>query len=284
MKSNHTDTAIDLWKGSPVSGHALLTPFVAPGKSVASCIVCPGGSYFWLDRVNEGRMVAEWLQSNGITAFLLEYRTAGVTAFMTRFRLGGHIGRAQRSMQDVFMALHYVKTHASEWNVDPTRVGVIGFSAGGHMALMAAEKDGREVLGAIGITASADITPAFSAAIYPVVSFVDECTHERSRRGLIGDFNGHHDTLRRSLSAELNVSRHMPPLFLVSCDDDHVVDPRNSSLLYKAMKSCGARCEYHHFATGGHGFGANDSLTTSEAATWKPSFLHFISQINTAKP
>lgn len=279
MKINRTDITIDLWENTRVSGHALLTPFVAPDGSGRSCIVCPGGSYFWLDRVNEGRMVAEWLQHNGVTAFLLEYRTAGVPAFMTRFRLGGHIARARRSMQDVFMALNYVKANAPRWHIDPSRIGVLGFSAGGHIALMAAEKDGREILSDIGIDVSQDLTPAFAGAIYPVVSFVDKCTHERSRRGLIGDFNGHHDALRRSLSAELNVRPDMPPVFLVSCDDDRVVAPRNSHLLSEAMTRAGARCDYHRFSTGGHGFGANDTLTTPTAATWKPAFLHFLTTL-----
>lgn len=276
MKSELTHTIIDLWSDSCVRGKARLVPFPAVGGSGTACIVCPGGSYFWLDRVNEGRMVAEWLQSNGITAFMLEYRTAGIPAFMTRFRLAGHMARACRSMQDVFMALEYVKSNASVWNIDPTRVGILGFSAGGHIALMAAEKDGRSILKSVGVTATQSLLPAFAGAVYPVVSFVDRCAHGRSRRGLIGDFNGHHDRLRRDLSAELNVTPSMPPVFLVSCDDDRVVDPRNSLLLIEAMISCGARLEYHRYETGGHGFGANDTLTTPEAAAWKPAFLEFL--------
>lgn len=276
MKTDNSDIQIDLWRGFPVKGKARLTPFPAHNGDGTACIVCPGGSYFWLDRVNEGRMVAEWLRSSGVTAFLLEYRTAGVPAFMTRFRLGGHIARARRSMQDVFMALEYVRSNAAVWNVDPSRIGVLGFSAGGHMALMSAEKDGRLVLGELGIDVSHDLVPRFVGAVYPVVSFVDNCTHERSRRGLIGDFNGHHERLRRDLSAELNVSHDMPPVFLVSCDDDRVVDPRNSLILSDAMQSCGASVEFHRYTSGGHGFGANPALTTPEASGWMPAFLDFI--------
>lgn len=279
MKSHEDSTVIDLWHGMPTSGHALLTSYIAPHGDGTAVIVCPGGSYFWLDRVNEGAMVARWLRSEGITAFLLEYRTAGVPAFVTRFRLGGHIARAQRSMQDVFMAIYYVRSHAREFGVNPARVGVLGFSAGGHMALMAAEKNGREVLAALGIRTACDLTPAFAGAIYPVVSFVDKCTHERSRRGLLGDFNGHHEDLRRSLSAELNVRRDMPPVFLVGCDDDSVVDPRNHLLLSNALAECGARHEYHRYATGGHGFGANESLTSTDTARWKKSFIDFLHHV-----
>jgi len=279
MKSELKHIAIDLWSGTCVKGHARLTYFPATGGNGTACIVCPGGSYFWLDRVNEGRLVAEWLQSNGITAFLLEYRTAGIPAFMTRFRFRSHNSRAHRSMQDVFMALNHVKNNAPALGIDSSRVGVLGFSAGGHIALMAAEKDGKKILSAININVSTVLTPAFVGAVYPVVSFVDKCTHKRSRRGLIGDFNGHHDGLRRDLSAELNVSRDMPPLFLVSCDDDRVVDPRNSIILNDAMTACGARCEFHSYRTGGHGFGATDTLTTPEAASWKPAFLDFIRRL-----
>ena len=279
MKSNEGNRTIDLWEGTETAGHAFLTPYPADHGDGTAVIVCPGGSYFWLDRVNEGAMVAQWLQSEGITAFMLEYRTAGVPAFITRFRLGGHIARAQRSMQDVFMAINYVRSRADEWGINPARVGVLGFSAGGHMALMAAEKNGREVLGALGIDNTGDLTPAFAGAIYPVVSFVDSCTHERSRRGLIGDFNGHHEELRRSLSAELNVRRDMPPVFLVGCDDDSVVDPRNHLLLSDALIKCGARHEYHRYATGGHGFGANDALTNTVTARWKQAFVDFLRHI-----
>ncbi|MDE6449363.1 MAG: alpha/beta hydrolase [Muribaculaceae bacterium] len=279
MKYDSRHTPIDLWQGTPVNGSARLTVFPATGGDGKACILCPGGSYFWLDRVNEGRMVAEWLRSNGITAFLLEYRTAGVPAFMTCFRLRGHAARAMRSMQDVFMALEYVKANADCWGVDRDRVGVLGFSAGGHMALMSAEKNGREVLAGIGIKAACDPAPCFVGAVYPVVSFVDRCVHKRSRRGLMGDFNGHHERLRRELSAELNVSPDMPPLFLVSCDDDRVVDPGNSRILVEAMLSAGARLDYRRYKTGGHGFGANGSLTTAEAAAWMPAFLDFVARV-----
>ncbi len=279
MKTDSLHTTINLWQGTSVVGKARLTAFQATGGDGTSCIVCPGGSYFWLDRVNEGRMVAEWLQSNGITAFLLEYRTAGVPAFMTRFRLRGHVARSMRSMQDVFMALEYVKANAACWGIDRDRVGVLGFSAGGHMALMSAEKNGRDLLAEVGIMTSRDLSPCFVGAVYPVVSFVDRCVHKRSRRGLMGDFNGHHYRLRRELSAELNVSPDMPPLFLVSCDDDRVVDPGNSRILVDAMLSAGARMDYHRYKTGGHGFGVNVSLTTIEAAAWMPAFLDFVSRV-----
>lgn len=273
------DTPINLWQGTQAADTATLIPFPAhgEGRTDIACIVCPGGSYFWLDRGNEGRVTARWLQSRGITAFLLEYRTAGLPAFMTRFRLARHTNRAYRSIHDIFMALNIVKSNAGQWGINPRHIGVLGFSAGGHMVLMAAEKDGCQQLSSLGITPGVtDLSPAFVGAVYPVVSFVDECTHKRSRRGLIGDFNAHHQELRRELSAELHVRADMPPVFLANCDDDTVVDPRNSRLLYEAMQRAGGSCEFHRYATGGHGFGGNEAATSPEAATWKQAFLNFI--------
>lgn len=282
MKSNATyHKPIELWAGTGVRAHARLTPFVADGAGATgtACIVCPGGSYFWLDRSNEGRTTALWLQRHGVTAFLLEYRTAGVAAFMTRFRLGGHVTRARRAMQDIFMAIDYVRRHAAQWSVDPGRIGVLGFSAGGHIALMAAEKDGDTVLRDVGIESVAPPVPAFAGAIYPVVSFVAPCAHGRSRRGLIGDFHGHHPELRRELSAELHARAGMPPVFIVSCDDDRVVHPDNSRLMAAALARCGARHEYHSYRTGGHGFGIGTRIPGADSAAWPAAFLQFLKTI-----
>ena len=259
--------AVNIWEGVPNHTAVELTPYVAPGEGNMAVIVCPGGSYFWHDINVEGHDVARWLLSNGISAFVLKYRTAGPMAFVTHYRLLWHGNRYPDPQDDLLQALRYVRRHAAEYGIDSTAVGAMGFSAGGHLVMSAAE------------LFQPDQRPAFVVPVYPVVTMTHECVHKRSRRGLLGDSRAGDEALRDLLSLERHVPRDCPPVFLVNCKDDPVVDYRNSVLLDSALTAQGVGHVYIQYATGGHGFGASDTKGTSECRQWKAAFINWIKQI-----
>lgn len=167
-----------------------MTPFLpAVGKACPAVIVCPGGSYFWLDREAEGRKVGEWLSRNGIAAFVLEYRTAGFFEFISHSRLIRRGNRFPDMLCDVQRALQLVREQSGSRCVDPGKVGVMGFSAGGHLALSSGVFFDTDYLSLSGVAPSVSVRPDFVAALYPVVTMTDErYMHRRSRRGLAGQF------------------------------------------------------------------------------------------------
>ena len=245
-------------------GKVTITPYVAEGSTVA-VVVCPGGSYCWLDMETEGTGVAQWLQSNGISAFVLRYRVAGWWAWATHYRclFRGH--QYPDMLHDGEAALRWVRQHSAEFGIDSGRVGVMGFSAGGHLALsQACYGDGH---------------PAFVAAIYPVVSMSDPCTHKRSRRALLGERRQNDLRMRDSLSIERHIPADCPPVFLLNCLDDPVVDYRNSVLADSALTAQGVNHLYIQYRTGGHGFGASESKGTEESRQWKNIFLNWIKRL-----
>lgn len=260
--------AVNIWEETPGHERVELTPYIATGDvKPVSVIVCPGGSYFWHDINVEGHDVARWLQQNGITAFVLKYRAGGVWAFVSHYRLLWRGHRYPDPQDDLLQALRYVRSHAGKFGIDPTRIGAMGFSAGGHLVMSAAELFPQ------------DERPAFVAPLYPVVTMTHECVHKRSRRGLLGDSKTRDAALRDTLSQELHVPADCPPVFLVNCVDDPIVDYRNSVLLDSALTAQGVKHVYLQYRTGGHGFGASDTKGTAECRQWKEKFLEWITTI-----
>lgn len=260
--------AVNIWEETPGHERVELTPYIATGDvKPVSVIVCPGGSYFWHDINVEGHDVARWLQQNGITAFVLKYRAGGVWAFVSHYRLLWRGHRYPDPQDDLLQALRYVRSHAGKFGIDPTRIGAMGFSAGGHLVISAAELFPQ------------DERPAFVAPLYPVVTMTHECVHKRSRRGLLGDSKTRDAALRDTLSLELHVPADCPPVFLVNCVDDPIVDYRNSVLLDSALTAQGVKHVYLQYRTGGHGFGASDTKGTAECRQWKEKFLEWITTI-----
>lgn len=270
---------LNIWADTECKANVTLTPYIAPQGSGIGCIVCPGGSYFWLDRETEGAGVARWLQANGISAFVLEYRVGGVPAFITHCRRLMRGNRYPDMLQDVQRSIQLLRENADRYGIDPSRLGVMGFSAGGHLTAMSGLFFDSDLLRGMGINTSVSLRPDFIAPIYPVVSMVDSSAHRRSRRGLLGEQRMTLPAMLDSLSLERHVRPDMPPTYLMNCVDDPVVDYRNSELLDSAMNLRGVPHRYLQVPTGGHGFGANPRKTSPEAAEWTADFLHWLKNL-----
>lgn len=242
-----------------------LTPYIPEQNPTGTgIIVCPGGSYFWLDKKTEGVEVAKWLCQNGIAAFVLEYSHGGWAAYTYHFRTSGRSFPA--GFHDLCQALDSVRSNAQAYGIRTDRIGCMGFSAGGHLVMHAAEQ-----------LAGQPNAMSFVAPLYPVVSMTHPCTHKRSRRGLLGEFPSR--AMKDSLSLENHVPANCPPVFLMNCDDDPVVHYHNSELLDSALTVKGVPHHYEHYRSGGHGFGVTERLTTSEAIQWKTKFLAWLHQL-----
>lgn len=272
-----------IWKGTEVSRgkkvtlKAYLAENNPEGRAV---IICPGGSYFWLDRYYEGDSVAYWMQQNGISAFVLRYRTAGYVEFVTHYRYLFRGNQHPDMITDAQRALQWVREHADEYHIDPEKVGMIGFSAGGHLVMSAACYHNVDFLKRQGVATEASLKPAFVAAVYPVVTMYEPYVHQRSRRGLLGRHRHYDEALCDSLSLERHIPADCPPVFLINCVDDPVVDYHNSVILDSALSAANINHRYLQFPTGGHGFGTSEKKGSMECHTWKYEFLKWLEEIN----
>ena len=259
---------VALWQGQDVrhGKQVTLTPFLAADNTDGTAvIVCPGGSYFWLDDVNEGDDVARWLNTNGISAFVLRYRAAGFGAFFWHHRSIFRGKQHPDMLQDAQQALEYVKAHAEEYHIDPNRLGIMGFSAGGHLSMSTVCYSDKE-----------ENRPAFVAPIYPVVTMQEPYVHKRSRRALLSEKRHKNQTMCDSLSLEMHIPNDCPPVFIVNCADDPVVEYHNSILLDSALTAKNIDHIYIQYQTGGHGFGASEVKGTEECRQWKNEFLKWL--------
>lgn len=254
--------------GHGAASRVTLQPFLADSSSNTgiAVIVCPGGSYSWHDMKIEGVGVAKWLQSNGINAYVLKYRVASVGAYITGYRILGIGNKYPDMLTDVEDALQYVYTHAETDHLDTTLIGVMGFSAGGHLTMSSY------------IYNRTLYKPKFLCPIYPVVTMSHkEYTHKRSRRGALGVWGQWNKQMQDSLSLEKHVPEDCVPVFLVNCKDDPVVKYQNSELLDSALCKAKIPHQYIQYRTGGHGFGASDKKGTEECRQWKQECLLWIS-------
>jgi acetyl esterase/lipase len=213
----------------------------ATGQAV---VICPGGGYSILAYEWEGTEVAKVLNAKGIAAFILKYRLPDPKSSITQ-----HLS----PLLDAKRAVRIVRANAGKWNVQKDRIGIMGFSAGGHLAstLLTQFDDGDK--------ASKDLIeqqssrPDFGVLVYPVISMSKSIMHQGSRNRLIG--SNPDAQLAAKYSSELQVTKETPPTFLVHAMDDNGVPMQNSLLFFQAMKEKGVTGELHVFPTGGHGFG-----------------------------
>lgn len=238
-----------------------LTEYLPEKTPKTAIVICPGGSYFWLDYETEGDSVARSLVANGIAAYVLKYRTGGIIPFIThsRYVFPGH--RYPMALDDVQEAIRQLRSLGRY-----SKIGVMGFSAGGHLALSAA------------VFGRGELRPDFIAPCYPVVTMSHECVHKRSRRGLLGEWGRSSKKMRDSLSLERHIPADMPPVFLMNCVDDPIVDYRNSVLMDSALTAHRVAHRYIQYKTGGHGFGTTWSKTSEEASHWFAEFLTWLQQ------
>lgn len=229
-------------------------------------IILPGGSYHHLGIRNEGHDVARVLAEKGYTPFVLRYST-------------GMYGNSYPTMmEDVQRAVMLVKERAAEFNINPDKVGVMGFSAGGHLAGWMGTYYDTNYLARYGLDPALSLRPAFVAMIYPVVTMIDGIVHRRSRKNLLP--NKHSATLRLQLSLEENVHADMPPVFLLTCMDDPVVDPENSIRYSRALEEKQVPHEFLLYREGGHGFGYKPHGNNKTGHEWIQEFFRWMEHLN----
>jgi len=203
-------------------------------------IVCPGGAYLRLADNHEGRQVANWLNSLGFAAFVLKYRLG------PRYRHPVELGDAQR-------AIRLVRSRAAEFGIAPDRIGMLGFSAGGHLAATAGTHFDEGNPGSADPIERSSSRPDFLVLGYPVMSFMAPYAHQGSLHALLGD--NPDPKLVEELSNELHVTSRTPPTFLFHTNEDKSVPAENSVLFYLALRKAGVPAEMHIFEHGPHGVG-----------------------------
>jgi acetyl esterase/lipase len=245
---------VPLWDGK--APHAVgdsaadkpsLTVFKAPADKAngTAVVVCPGGGYGFLADDHEGKQVAEWLNGLGVTAFVLKYRIA------TKDRPGPLL---MAPLSDAQRAVRLVRARAKDYGIDPKRVGIMGFSAGGHLASSAAthfdEGSGQRDAGDIERTSC---RPDFAVLAYPVITMEDGVTHAGSKKNLLGDKPD--PELVEKFSNEKQVTKNTPPTFIFQTSADTAVVPENAVRFYLACKKVGVPVEMHVYEKGRHGVG-----------------------------
>lgn len=194
-------------------------------------VICPGGGYAGLAIQHEGSQFAKWLNGQGITAFVLKYRMPNK--------------HKEVPLDDAQQAIRYVREHANEFGVDTNKIGIAGFSAGGHLAATASTHY---------TTEGVSTRPDFSILFYPVIT-METATHGGSRSNLLGDKPQSEDI--QFFSNEKHVNTNTPPAILLLSDDDKSVPTTNSVLYYESLKKNSVPATMYIFPKGGHGWGMN---------------------------
>jgi acetyl esterase/lipase len=232
-------------KGNEEGDKPELTIYLTPKAKAtgAAVVICPGGGYGHLAMDHEGHQIAQWLNKFGVAGFIIKYRHRNSGAGY------GH----PAPLQDAQRAVRMVRARAKEWNVDPGRIGILGFSAGGHLASSAGTHFQNRYSDAKDSIDKVSCRPDFMILIYPVISFAESFTHKGSRRNLLG--SNPQRKLVENLSNERQVTAKTPPTFLVHANDDKGVPPENSIFFYLALRKAKVPAEMHIYENGRHGFG-----------------------------
>ena len=212
-----------------------LTVYSPTGKNTgAAVIVFPGGGYQILAIDLEGTEVCDWLTDNGITCVLLKYRVPNAGPSWSQQCGCDRDTRSSMPLEDAQRTIALVRFHAAEWHIDPHKVGVLGFSAGGHLVAAVSTHFDRRVYTAVDAADQESCRPDFAVVLYP----------------------GHlYDNAKSELNPEIHVTRSTPPTFIVQAENDDVDGVSNSLIYYTALKDAGVPVELHLYPVGGHAFG-----------------------------
>ena len=260
---------VPLWPaGAPgAEGNSLLDqpdltvyPIGGPQKVKTGVVVLPGGGYQNLAVDHEGAQIAAWLNSYGITAFVVRYRLG------PKYHYPVELEDAQR-------AIRWARFHATEYGIDRNKLGVWGFSAGGHLAALTGTHFDAGKQSSQDPIDQQSSRPDFLVLAYPVITMKEPFLHRGSRTNLLGPSPS--EELVAATSNELNVTKDTPPAFLFQTSDDPVVPVQNSVLFYQALRAAGVDAEMHIFGHGPHGVGlARDNPTLSVWPTLLALWLH----------
>lgn len=226
-----------------------LTVYKPESPNGTAIVIFPGGGYQHLSMNKEGSKVAEWLNTLGITAIVVKYRLPS-EAIMKDKSIG--------PLQDAQEAVRFVRRNASHWNLKADKIGVMGFSAGGHLAASLSTLYKEDIYSHENISAK----PDFSILVYPVISMDNKIAHSGSKTNLLGESPS--KDMVEHYSAEKQVDSLTPPTFLVHATNDKSVPDQNSVDYFQALNAHNVKCEIHLYATGGHGFGLGRDHTTKQ--------------------
>ncbi len=227
-----------------------IVPFISENPSGAAVVICPGGGYSRVVMDKEGSDIAMWLNEIGISAFIVKYRMP----------VDDHVNKEYVSLQDGQRAMRYVRTHAEHWGIDPDMIGIMGFSAGGHMASMVAKAYDKEVYTPIDTVDNRSAKPNFMMLIYPVVSMENGVTHDATRYNLLGGSPTADQIIE--FSGERGVNSDSPITFMARAKDDTSVPEANCTRLRDSLTAAGVSNVLFQYKNGGHGAGKCEAVGT----------------------
>ncbi|MFP3542919.1 alpha/beta hydrolase [Rhizobium sp. SIMBA_035] len=269
--------SLTLWPGSPPGGGGSSGDVRQNSKGAVSNIAIPkidvfapetpngtafliaaGGGYKRIEMQSEALPAAQWLNDRGITAFVLSYRLPAE----------GWEAGPLAPLQDAQRALRLIRANAGTFQINPDRLGVLGFSAGAHLLGLAATRSAFASYEPIDAADRPSARPDLAALIYPVITLKPPFDHTSTRKVLIGSDPG--AALTSEWSVEDHVKAHCPPVFLVQAQDDPISDPQNTLIMQAACEKAGVPVELHRLASGGHGFGMG--VPSTDTAAWPGYF------------
>ena len=214
-----------------------------PNRNGKAVIICPGGGYHGVAYDWEGISVAKWYNSKGITAFVLKYRMPNSASVKVSY---------EAPLQDAQRAMRYVRFNSEKFGIEKDQIGIMGFSAGGHLASTLGTQFNKPNNFEESAIDKVSARPDFMVLVYPVVTMKNNYTHKGSKNSLLGKEPS--ENLVKEFSNELQVTKNTPPTFIVHASDDKAVPVENSLQLYKSLNDAGVSTEMHIYPYGGHGF------------------------------